>query len=95
MSFTTHTQDEQRQPAAVPTLLAACIAMALMPSTSFAATTTEETIVVDSASQADTSSDEEQDYNVKTTTAGTKMQMAQRDIPQSVSIISQQRMADQ
>lgn len=95
MSFTTHTQDEQRQPAAVPTLLAACIAMALMPSTSFAATTTEETIIVDSASQADTSSDEEQDYNVKTTTAGTKMQMAQRDIPQSVSIISQQRMADQ
>ncbi len=32
---------------------------------------------------------------MKTTAAGTKMPMTQRDIPQSVSIVSQQRMEDQ
>ncbi|XPE41258.1 TonB-dependent receptor plug domain-containing protein [Shigella flexneri] len=44
---------------------------------------------------APAASSDEQDYSVKSTTAGTKMQMTQRDIPQSVSIVSQQRMEDQ
>lgn len=36
-----------------------------------------------------------QDYAVKTTTAGTKMNLTPRDIPQSVSVITRQRMQDQ
>lgn len=35
------------------------------------------------------------DYSVKTTRAGTKMLLAPRDIPQSVSVVTTQRMADQ
>ncbi len=93
MSFINHTRDGQRQPVATPSLLAACIAMALTPTVGFAAPN-EETLVVDGTSQSGMSSDE-QDYSVKSTTIGTKMQMIQRDIPQSVSIVSQQRMEDQ
>ncbi|WP_409310374.1 ferric-rhodotorulic acid/ferric-coprogen receptor FhuE [Pectobacterium sp. B1J-3] len=37
----------------------------------------------------------QQDYSAKTTRAGTKMLMAPRDIPQSVSIVTEQRMQDQ
>ncbi|HEF0061608.1 TPA: ferric-rhodotorulic acid/ferric-coprogen receptor FhuE [Citrobacter pasteurii] len=92
MSFTTHDRDEQHRSAIVPSLLAACITAALLPCTSLAASA-EETVIVDGSASA-TSSDE-QDYNVKSTSAGTKMQMTQRDIPQSVSIVSQQRMEDQ
>jgi len=92
MSFINHSRDGQRQPAATPTLLAACIAMALMPTASFAAPT-EDTVIVD-GSQSGTANDE-QDYSIKTTTVGTKMQMVQRDIPQSVTIVSEQRMEDQ
>ena len=95
MSFTTHNRDEQRQAGATPSLLAACIAMALMPSMSFAATTPEETVIVDGSAPATSANSDEQDYSVKSTTAGTKMMMTQRDIPQSVSIISEQRMEDQ
>jgi len=39
--------------------------------------------------------DEQQDYAVKTTRAGTKMLLAPRDVPQSVSVVTQQRMKDQ
>ncbi|MFK3703585.1 ferric-rhodotorulic acid/ferric-coprogen receptor FhuE [Klebsiella sp. NPDC088457] len=39
--------------------------------------------------------DEAQDYAVKTTRAGTKMLLAPRDIPQSVSVVTGQRMKDQ
>ena len=92
MSFTTHYRDEQHRSAIVPSLLAACITAALLPCTSLAASA-EETVIVDGSASA-TSSDE-QDYSVKSTSAGTKMQMTQRDIPQSVSIVSQQRMEDQ
>ena len=63
MSFINHSRDGQRQPAATPTLLAACIAMALMPTASFAAPT-EDTVIVD-GSQSGTANDE-QDYSVKT-----------------------------
>ena len=92
MSFTTLNGNIQRQPGLAPSLLAACITLALLPSTSLAAPA-EETVIVEGSAPA-TSSDE-QDYSVKSTTAGTKMQMTQRDIPQSVSIVSQQRMEDQ
>lgn len=92
MSFTTHNGDDQRQPGLAPSVLAACITLALLPSTSLAAPA-EETVIVEGSAPA--TSCEEQDYSVKSTTAGTKMQMTQRDIPQSVSIISQQRMEDQ
>lgn len=95
MSFTTHNKDEQCQAGAAPSLLAACIAMALMPSMSFAATTPEETVIVDGSAPATFADNDEQDYSVKSTTAGTKMMMTQRDIPQSVSIVSEQRMEDQ
>lgn len=47
MSFIYHTRDGQPQPAATPSLLAACIAMALMPAVSFAASATEDTVVVE------------------------------------------------
>lgn len=94
MSFINHTRDGQRQPAATPSLLAACIAMALMPTVTFAAPT-EETVIVDGSAGTDATVDEKQDYSVKITSAGTKMQMVQRDIPQSVTIVSEQRMEDQ
>lgn len=95
MSFITHNRDEHCQSVATPSLLAACIAMALMPSMSFAATTAEETVIVDGSAPATPADSNERDYSVKSTTAGTKMMMTQRDIPQSVSIISEQRMDDQ
>lgn len=95
MSFITHNRDEHCQSVATPSLLAACIAMALMPSMSLAATTAEETVIVDGSAPATPADSNERDYSVKSTTAGTKMMMTQRDIPQSVSIISEQRMDDQ
>lgn len=92
MSFTTHYRDEQHRSAIVSSLLAVCITAALLPCTSLAASA-EETVIVDGSASAIPS--DEQDYSVKSTSAGTKMQMTQRDIPQSVSIVSQQRMEDQ
>ena len=44
---------------------------------------------------ADDSSSEQHDYSVKTTTAGTKMLLTPRDVPQSLSVITSQRMKDQ
>jgi len=91
MSFT----DQVRPRVASPSLLAASIALALAPVTGFAASTnTEETVIVEGTSATGDFS-EEQDYNAKTTAAGTKMTLVQRDIPQSVSITTQQRMKDQ
>src|SRR5690606_4965617 len=97
MSFINHTRDGQPQPAATPSLLAACIAMALMPAVSFAASATEDTVVVAGGfdNAQDPSGSQDTDYSVKTTTTGTKLLLVPRDIPQSVSVISQQRMADQ
>ena len=45
----------------------------------------------ESAAEGDTA----HDYNVATTHAGTKMTLTPRDVPQSFSVITQQRMADQ
>ena len=57
-----------------------------------AAETSQEMVVYGSG---ESTSDEQQDYAVKTTHAGTKMNLAPRDIPQSVSVVTHQRMQDQ
>ena len=54
----------------------------------------DDTLVV-TGRPSGNSSGGQQDYSVPVTTAGTKMLLAPRDIPQSVSIITQQRMQDQ
>ncbi|MGG7448893.1 ferric-rhodotorulic acid/ferric-coprogen receptor FhuE [Kosakonia oryzendophytica] len=95
MSFTHHARDAARPVAATPSLLAACIALALAPSAAFAADkASEDTVVVDGAALS-TADSQDQDYSVKTTTTGTKLLLVPRDIPQSVSVVSQQRMQDQ
>ncbi|KGB01468.1 fhuE receptor [Enterobacteriaceae bacterium ATCC 29904] len=43
----------------------------------------------------ESTAESQQDYAVKTTRAGTKMVLAPRDIPQAVSVVTTQRMADQ
>ncbi|EOW2370597.1 ferric-rhodotorulic acid/ferric-coprogen receptor FhuE [Cronobacter sakazakii] len=78
----------------LPSLLALSIASALAVPAVYAAPAVSDTIVVDAAADSGTP-DESQDYSVKTTTSGTKMLLVPRDIPQSVSVISQQRMQDQ
>nr|WP_113869546.1 ferric-rhodotorulic acid/ferric-coprogen receptor FhuE [Brenneria salicis]NMN92611.1 outer membrane receptor for ferric coprogen and ferric-rhodotorulic acid [Brenneria salicis ATCC 15712 = DSM 30166]RBP57532.1 outer membrane receptor for ferric coprogen and ferric-rhodotorulic acid [Brenneria salicis ATCC 15712 = DSM 30166]RLM28671.1 ferric-rhodotorulic acid/ferric-coprogen receptor FhuE [Brenneria salicis ATCC 15712 = DSM 30166] len=54
-----------------------------------------DTLVVSADANASADVGDAQDYSVKVTRAGTKMSLVPRDIPQSVSIISQQRMQDQ
>ncbi|HEY0210595.1 ferric-rhodotorulic acid/ferric-coprogen receptor FhuE [Acerihabitans sp.] len=54
----------------------------------------DETMVVDAQANGEAGTDR-QDYSVPVTRAGTKMLLVPRDIPQSVSIISKQRMQDQ
>lgn len=95
MSFTINASSQQRSLAGTPSRLAICIAFALTPAATFAAAAdSEDTVIVEGASaQGDISQD--QDYSVKTTTTGTKLLLVPRDIPQSVSVISQQRMQDQ
>ncbi|EOV0629783.1 ferric-rhodotorulic acid/ferric-coprogen receptor FhuE [Cronobacter sakazakii] len=78
----------------LPSLLALSIASALAVPAVYAAPAASDTIVVDAAADSGTP-DESQDFSVKTTTSGTKMLLVPRDIPQSVSVISQQRMQDQ
>ncbi len=95
MSFTYQPRETRRPLGRSPSLLALSVAMAFTPALSFAATAnSDDTIVVE---ESTTPGDEgqDQDYSVKTTTTGTKMLLVQRDIPQSVSVISQQRMKDQ
>lgn len=81
MSFIQYRRDKHLQSTAAPSLLAMGMAMAFMPA-AFAA---EDTVIVEGATTADAVNREEQDYSVKTTAAGTKMPMTQRDIPQSVT----------
>lgn len=90
MSLSTNFRDGHN----APSLLAMGIALAIFPNLSQAAGTSEDTIIVEGSSDS-ASETQEQDYSVRTTSAGTKMEMAQRDIPQSVSIITEQRMRDQ
>ena len=77
-----------------PSLLAVGIALALHPGLSIAAADTDDTIIVEGTTEIRPDA-QQQDYSVKTTTTGTKLLLVQRDIPQSVSVISQQRMQDQ
>lgn len=93
MLSTQFNRDNQHQAITKPSLIAGCIALALLPSAAFAAPATEETVIVEGSATAP--DDGENDYSVTSTSAGTKMQMTQRDIPQSVTIVSQQRMEDQ
>lgn len=51
--------------------------------------------LVVSAAPSDDSRSSEQDYAVQTTRAGTKLLLTPRDVPQSVSVVTQQRMKDQ
>ncbi|MBB3324373.1 ferric-rhodotorulic acid/ferric-coprogen receptor FhuE [Atlantibacter sp. RC6] len=75
-------------------LLAMCICAALPVSTALAAPQSEDTVLVEASADSGPA-EESQDYSVKTTAAGTKMLLVQRDIPQSVSVVSKQRMQDQ
>ncbi|ARJ44272.1 ferric-rhodotorulic acid/ferric-coprogen receptor FhuE [Pantoea alhagi] len=75
------------------TFLAALIAIALHGNAAYAAAQ-EETLVVDAAAESE-DSPTQSDYSVPVTQAGTKMTLTARDIPQSVSIVSKQRMQDQ
>ena len=77
----------------VLTCLAAFIAIALHGNAAWAAAQ-EETLVVDAAVDSEENSTQS-DYSVPVTQAGTRMTLTARDIPQSVSIISKQRMQDQ
>jgi outer membrane receptor for ferric coprogen and ferric-rhodotorulic acid len=56
---------------------------------------TDDTVVVTGQNNAAVTDTAATDYSVPVTTAGTKMALTTRDIPQSVSIISKQRMQDQ
>ena len=53
----------------------------------------QDLVVTATADDADAS--EAQDYQVKTTHAGTKMLLAPRDVPQSLSVVTKQRFQDQ
>ncbi|MCU5772105.1 ferric-rhodotorulic acid/ferric-coprogen receptor FhuE [Erwiniaceae bacterium BAC15a-03b] len=77
-------------------LLAVVIAAALQVPYASAAETTkkEETLVVDATTES-ASTPQATDYNVPVTRAATKMALTARDTPQSVSVISKQRMQDQ
>ena len=80
-------------------LLAVVVAAALQVPYASAAETTEtnnkEQNLVVSASSDSGSNTQETDYNVPVTRSATKMALTARDTPQSVSVISKQRMEDQ
>lgn len=77
-------------------VVAALVAVAIqLPHASAAEVAKEQqslTVEATASSAADTAAT---DYSVPVTNAGTKMSLTARDIPQSVSIISEQRMQDQ
>ncbi|WP_017346697.1 ferric-rhodotorulic acid/ferric-coprogen receptor FhuE [Pantoea sp. A4] len=64
-----------------------------------AASTDQPTLTVnaDASGSGDSSSSQQdsQDYAVKSTRAGTKLNLVPRDVPQSISVITEQRMKDQ
>jgi len=55
----------------------------------------EDVLVVDATPSDNGGEQASQDYQVKTTRAGTKLLLTPRDVPQSMSVITQQRMQDQ
>lgn len=86
-----------RQSAPAVAVLALAIAAALQAPSALAAETPakEQTLTVDATADSNPASTAETDYNVPVTRAATKMALTARDTPQSVSVISKQRMQDQ
>ncbi len=78
-----------------PSLLAICTGLALAPLVQAADSDLSEDTVIVKAPAGNPLKGQAEDYNVKTTTTGTKLLLVSRDIPQSVSVISQQRIEDQ
>jgi len=76
------------------TLLAVAINASIWPAISWSADSTSDELVVDATADP-AGANEQQDYAVKTTRAGTKLLLTPRDVPQSLSIVTQQRMQDQ
>ncbi|MEG3131708.1 ferric-rhodotorulic acid/ferric-coprogen receptor FhuE [Pantoea cypripedii] len=79
-------------------LLAMAVHALLNPMTAQAAdnsSNTQQDLVVDATTNGDSTTQDKQDYQVKTTRAGTKLLLTPRDVPQSVSVVTQQRMQDQ
>jgi len=77
-------------------LLAVVVATALhVPYSSAADTAKKDDTLVVTASPDSADSTQDTDYNVPVTRAATKMALTARDTPQSVSVITKQRMQDQ
>ena len=80
----------------VMSLLALVIATALhSPKVSAAETSTQEQTLEVTAAAGSSNSSQDTDYNVPVTRAATKLALTARDTPQSVSVITKQRMQDQ
>lgn len=76
-------------------LLAMAVHTLLNPGIVQAADNTQQDLVVNAITSDNSGDNEKQDYAVKTTRAGTKLLLTPRDVPQSVSVVTQQRMQDQ
>lgn len=76
-------------------LLAVTIHALLTPSLAQAVSDSQQDLVVDASASGESDNNEKQDYAVKTTRAGTKLLLTPRDVPQSMSVVTQQRMQDQ
>ncbi len=80
----------------VISLLALVVATALhSPKVSAAETSTQEQTLEVTAAAGSSNSSQDTDYNVPVTRAATKLALTARDTPQSVSVITKQRMQDQ
>ncbi|MEH2920457.1 ferric-rhodotorulic acid/ferric-coprogen receptor FhuE [Samsonia erythrinae] len=84
-----------RKPSSITLLTLALPAMCHSASVFAAQPTDAETPDIVVTANADVLNGDKQDYSAKTTRAATKMLMAPRDIPQSVSIMTEQRIQDQ
>nr|WP_231617126.1 ferric-rhodotorulic acid/ferric-coprogen receptor FhuE [Erwinia sorbitola] len=89
----THSASLSATPIFTPSIAALLVISALHPA--FAADSTSDTLTVEASADSAAVQQAATDYSVPVTTAGTKMPLTVRDIPQSVSIVSKQRMQDQ
>lgn len=76
-------------------IAASCSNPARAAETTTSAATDNQTMLVSASEDSGVADTTKTDYSVPVTRAGTKLTSTLRDIPQSVSIISQQRMEDQ
>ena len=76
-------------------LLAMAVQALLNPALADDASNTQPDLVVQANTGGDTRAQDKTDYQVITTRAATKLLLTPRDVPQSVSVITQQRMQDQ